>query len=105
MQACNFPRMYDFSKFCFKFGKVQAPEKVGVLKNYANFTRTHLCWSLFLIKFQAGLKVKFLRTPTLKNICERLILKVDLLKKHITLISKITWLQIANVAIAIDITR
>ena len=26
MQACNFiglPKTYDFSKFCFKFGKVQ----------------------------------------------------------------------------------
>ena len=27
--------------------------KVGVLKNFANFTGKHLCWSLFLIKLQA----------------------------------------------------
>ena len=26
--------------------------KKGVLKNFANFTEKHLCWSLFLIKFQ-----------------------------------------------------
>ena len=27
--------------------------KIGVLKNIANFTGKHLCWSLFLIKLQA----------------------------------------------------
>ena len=27
--------------------------KIGALKNFANFTRKHLCWSLFLKKFQA----------------------------------------------------
>ena len=27
--------------------------KVGLLKNFANFTAKHLCWSLFLIKLQA----------------------------------------------------
>ena len=27
----------------------------GVLKNFANFTGKHLCWSLFLMKLQAGL--------------------------------------------------
>ena len=27
--------------------------KIGVLKNYAVFTGKHMCWSLFLIKFQA----------------------------------------------------
>ena len=26
----------------------------GVLKNFVNFTRKHLCWSLFLIKFRPG---------------------------------------------------
>ena len=34
----------------------QPPEvfcKKGVLKNFANFTGKHLCWSLFLIKLQA----------------------------------------------------
>ena len=27
--------------------------KIGVLKNFANFARKHLCWSFFLIKLQA----------------------------------------------------
>ena len=27
--------------------------KIEVLKNFANFTGKHLCWSLFLIKLQA----------------------------------------------------
>ena len=34
----------------------QPPEvfcKIGVLKNFANFTEKHLCWCLFLIKLQA----------------------------------------------------
>ena len=26
--------------------------KIGVLKNFANFTRKHLCWNLFIIKLQ-----------------------------------------------------
>ena len=26
--------------------------KIGVLKNFANFTRKYLCWSFFLIKLQ-----------------------------------------------------
>ena len=26
--------------------------KIGVLKNFVNFTGKHLCWSLFLIKLQ-----------------------------------------------------
>ena len=42
--------------------------KKGVLKNLANFTGKHLCWSLFLIKLQAW------GTPILKNICGRLLL-------------------------------
>ena len=69
------------------FVQKQPPEvfcKKGVLKNFANFTGKHLCWSLFQacsfikkrlqqwcfpVKF-----TKFLRTSILKNICERLIL-------------------------------
>ena len=27
--------------------------KTGVIRNFAIFTRKHLCWSLFLIKLQA----------------------------------------------------
>ena len=64
--------------------------KKSILRNFAIFTGKHLCWSLFLIKLQAFksailLKrdsstgaflniVKFLRTPVLKNICERLLM-------------------------------
>ena len=60
--------------------------KKGILKNVANFTGKHLCWSVFLIKLQAWRlavsklstltdvfpckSCKLLRTPTLKNICD-----------------------------------
>ena len=40
--------------------------KKSVLKNFANFTRKHLC---FPVKF-----AKVLGTPIIKNICERLLL-------------------------------
>ena len=93
----------DYVSFCFfclcfrvpvvlKVQK-QPPEvfcKSGVPRNFAIFTRKHLCWSLFLIKFsRSGLQLylkkapiqvfpvsisKFVRTPILKNICERLLL-------------------------------
>ena len=65
--------------------------KIVVLKNIAIFTRKHLRWSLFLIKLQTSRPVtslkgdsstgvpaniaRFLRTPILKNTCERLLLK------------------------------
>ena len=51
----------------------------GFLKNFANFTGKHLCWSVFLIKFvKTSLKrdsntgfpvkfAKFLRTPTFEE--------------------------------------
>ena len=68
--------------------------KKVVLKYFANFTGKHLCWCLFLIKFQACrtaplLKMrlqhrcfplkfaKFFRTPILKNICKGLLLITD----------------------------
>ena len=69
--------------------------KKAVLKNFAIFTGRHLCWNLLLNK-NAGLQgpsfikkrlehrcffaniEKFLRTPILKNICERLLLRVSL---------------------------
>ena len=68
--------------------------KTGFLKNIANFTGKHLCWSFFLSNVE-GLQAcnfikkilqhwcfpmkfaKFLRTPILKNICERLLLFVS----------------------------
>ena len=60
----------------------------GDIKNFVIFTGKHLCWSLFLIKLQACKFIekrlqhwcfplhvkKFLRTPILKNIRERLLL-------------------------------
>ena len=69
---------------------VRCSIKTAVLKN---FLRKHLCWRLFLIKMQEDrpanllkrhsdtgvfLKViaKFLWTAILKNICERLLLRV-----------------------------
>ena len=70
--------------------------KKPVLKNFEMFTGKHLRWSLFLIKSQAkacnlikkrvqrrGFPVnivKSLRTPILKNICERLLLNEETLK-------------------------
>ena len=69
--------------------------KKAVLKNFANFTGKHLCWSLFLITLQVFrpaillkkillhwcfpmLFAKFLRTPSLQNIWERLFLFISL---------------------------
>ena len=66
----------------------------GVFENFANFTGKHLCWSLFFTKLQVFRPAtllkkrllhrcfpvkfeKFLRTPVLKNICERLLLCID----------------------------
>ena len=63
--------------------------KKAVLKRFANVTGKHLCWSLFLMKSYAFMPstlskrdskinlflvkfAKFLRTPILKEICERL---------------------------------
>ena len=41
--------------------------KIGVLKNFANFTGEHLCWSLFLTKFFTD----FIKnTPTQVFSCE-----------------------------------
>ena len=52
--------------------------KKSVLKNFANFTGEHLCWRLQKRKKKRlqhkCFPPKFLRTPTLKDICERLIL-------------------------------
>ena len=35
--------------------------KIDVLKNFANFTGKHLCWSLILIKLQAVRLVALLK--------------------------------------------
>ena len=70
--------------------------KKTLLKNFATFTEKHLCWILFINK-NPGLQTcnfikkrlqhrcfldstaKFFRTTILKNICERLLLRVFLL--------------------------
>ena len=70
--------------------------KKTVLKNFAIFTEKHLCWSFF--NKSAGLQAcnfiekrlhhrcfpvniaKFLRTPILKNVCKRLLLKLFCIK-------------------------
>ena len=58
----------------------QPPEvffKKRVLKNFASFTGKHLRWGLHLIKCFQVLSCgicKILRTPNLKNICERLLI-------------------------------
>ena len=45
--------------------------KTGVLKNFANFTGKHLCWSLFLIKLQVFQVCSFIKkSPTQVFFCE-----------------------------------
>ena len=46
--------------------------KIGALKTFTNFTGKHLCWSLFLIKFQA----RFLRTPFFTEHLQWLLLSI-----------------------------
>ena len=45
--------------------------KIGsVLKNFANFTGKHRCWSLFLIKLQAFMARASIKTVNVKdNVC------------------------------------
>ena len=85
VHASHFPKEYN------NYHGNAAPDvlyKKGVLKNFALFTRKNLCWRLFLITLRAlacnFIKKRlrrrcfpvnianFLRTPILKNICERL---------------------------------
>ena len=46
----------NFSKFTDTHKKESSGGvlSIDVLKNFAKFTDKHLCWSLFLIKLQAG---------------------------------------------------
>ena len=61
-------------------------DKNAVLENVATFTGKHLCWNLFFNRnaslhcpsFIKKRLEKFLRTCILKNICERLLLRVSL---------------------------
>ena len=45
-------RRYDL-RFV-RSSRLQIFFKIGVLKDFLNFTGNHLCWSLFLTKFKAG---------------------------------------------------
>ena len=83
-------------KFChiIKLGKIIMNSEVFCKKTLLkNFSRKHLCWILFLAKMKAyrpanllkrhykadvflTVIAKFLRTDILKNICERLLLRV-----------------------------
>ena len=64
------------------------------LKNFAIFIAKHLCWSLFLIRlfqqkcFPANI-ANFLRTPILKNICERL--RLNVVFSNICLLNWMKW--------------
>ena len=65
----------------------------GILKTFANFTGKHLCWNVLIHSVKNFVKkrlqhrcfpvklAKFLRTPNLKNICERLLPSIDLFLK------------------------
>ena len=59
--------------------------KIGVLKNFANFTAKHVCLSLFLIKLQAWGPVTLLKrdsnTKFSCKICE--ILKTPFFREHL----------------------
>ena len=68
----------------------------GVLKNFANFTGKHMCWTLFLKKRlqHRCFPVKFaklLRTLVLKNTSEQLLLAASWLKGGFSL-RHISWL-------------
>ena len=94
MRAGEPIRTTQWHNSSFSYGIKTFPEaatrsvlsKKDALKNFANFTLKHLCWSLFWIKFQAWrpatlLKwdssiAKFLRAPFPKNIRERLLLYI-----------------------------
>ena len=51
MRACLIP--VDDIEARYRSSHRRFSAKQGVLKNFANFTGKHRCWSLFLIKLQA----------------------------------------------------
>ena len=83
-------RILSSHKISEKYNEQKVFNKKAVLKNFTIFTGKQLCWNLFFNKnvsftkkrlqhwsFLANIE-KFLRTPILKNICERLLLRVFL---------------------------
>ena len=76
--------------------------KKAVLKYFAIFTGKHLCWSLFLIKFQAS--------PVLKNVCDRPLLslaggRVHLYQENIFPNQFISLLRIQLIALLIYLSQ
>ena len=64
----SYPKKREFfAVFCFRSICWQMFFKISVLKNFTNFTRKHLCWSLILIKLQAWFAVTSLKR--LKHRC------------------------------------
>ena len=45
----------------FRSSRSQMFYKIGVLKNFAKFTRKHLCWSHFLIKLHTCFPIIFVK--------------------------------------------
>ena len=45
--------MQNFGKTLSRSGSLEMFFKIGILKDFANLTRKHLRWSLFLTKLQA----------------------------------------------------
>ena len=51
--ACFFYYYFRFESIKFRSSHSQMSFKIDVLKNFAIFTGKHMCWILFLTKFQA----------------------------------------------------
>ena len=65
---------YDIS---YRSNRRRCSVKKILLKNFANFIEKQLCWRFFLIKVSpCEICAKFLKTPILRIICKRLLLKI-----------------------------
>ena len=64
----NFPSNLQINS-SFRSSPSQMFLKIGVLKNFGNFTAKHLCWSLFLILFFSGLTPATLLKKRLQHRC------------------------------------
>ena len=53
----------SFFAIIFWSSRTQIFFKTGAIRNFAKCTGKHLCWSLFLIKLQAGLQLYFNLVP------------------------------------------
>ena len=67
-KRCDGVHLHTLSDlFQFESSRSQMFFKLGALKNFANLTRKHLWWNLFLIKLEAAL---LKRDPTQVFSCE-----------------------------------